>query len=217
VAASYAPGQDPTTDYRTKAEQLRNAQFNPAPLEAHFRESLKGIGAVNPAAYTAAVDAAMTRIKNLAKALPKDTSISIMVKSGGPTPEQHAAFQQYEAVTADRNLVFKYLKSGMMPQAVVDAMHEQHPDFMVELRDYVLNNQDEVQSAPHETQMALSRLLGVPLIPEASPDYVKRMQEPYAEAKAKAAQAQAQAQGAQALSGLPALQPSPAAMLVGPR
>jgi hypothetical protein len=49
--------------------------------------------------------------------------------------------------------------------------------------------------------MALSKLLGVPLVPEANPAYIQRMQQPYIDAKAAAAQKQGQ--GAQALHATP--------------
>lgn len=199
VSSSYEPNRAPTTDYDTKAKQLRWIQQNPEPIEQHLKAAFKDIGAVDPQAYAATVDAAMSRLTNLARALPKSGELSIMVKSRGPTDSQKLEFHQYEAITADRELVFKYLKAGSMPQVVVTAMNEQHPDFMAEIKDYVLNNQEEVQSAPHGTLMALSTLLGVPLVPEANPYYVRRMQEPYDEAKQKAAQAKMQAQGVQAI------------------
>lgn len=203
VSSTYAPNTEHTTDYNVKAQQLRWLQQNPKPVEDHLRETLKDIGAVDPAAYTATVDAGMTRLKNLAAALPNSVSISTMVKHSGPTAAQIAEWHAYEAVTADRDLIFKYLRAGVMPQGVVDAYREQHPDHLAELREYVLNNPDEVQSAPHKTQMALSKLLGVPLVPEADPAYVARMQEPYQKAKQKAAQAQQANQGASALHATP--------------
>lgn len=215
VSNSYAPNQPPTTDYNTKATQLRQAMVNPEPLKAHFRESLKGIMAVDPMAYTAAVDAAVSRVQNLAKALPNSISLSVFQKTkAGPTAAQIHEWHMYEAVTADRELVFKYIKAGVMPQPVIEAMNEQHPDYMNELRSYVLNNPDEVQSAPHSTQMALSQLLGVALVPEANPAFVQRMQEPYIEAKQKAQQAKMQAQGAGAIRPAP---PTAAQILVIPR
>lgn len=214
VSSSYAPGNPPTTDFNTKARQLRWVAQNPEPTEKHLKEILKDVGAVDPVAYTATVAAAMSRLKNLQKALPSSGSWSVMAKHRGPTEAQIQEWHQYEAVTADKELVFKYLKAGVMPRGVIEAMNEQHPDYMQEIRDYVLNNQEEVQSASHDTQMALSALLGVPLVPEANPAYVKRMQEPYDEAKQKAAQAKMQAQGAQAMHPMT---PTPAQLLVLPR
>lgn len=203
VSASYEPSAPPTTDYQTKADQLRRIQQNPEPVKKHIQEAFKGIGAVNPAAYTAAVDAAMSRLTNLAKALPKNSQLSILSKTRGPTEAQLQDFHKYEAVTADRELVFKYLKAGFMPQGVIDGMNEQHPDFLSEIREYVLNNTDELQSAPYNTKVALSKLLGVPMVPGAMPEYVQRMQEPYIKAKQDAAQkAQAQ-QGPSSLHATP--------------
>lgn len=214
VSSSYQPKEKPTTNYDKKATQLRWVLQNPEPLEKHLKESFKSIGAVDPVAYTAAVDAAMTRVKNLANALPTGGSWSMSITHKKPTEAQLLEWHQYEAVTSDRELVFKYLKTGLMPSTVVTAMNEQHPDFMSELRDYVLHNPDEVHSAPHATQMAMSKLLGVPLVPEANPLYVQRMQEPYIEAKQKAAQAKMQNQGAAAMQVPP---PTPAQLLVIPR
>lgn len=214
VSASYEPGKAPTTDYNTKAKQLRWLQQNPEPTEKHLQKVFKELGGVDPAAYLATVDAGMTRLKNLARALPTSASVSVMIAHSGPTEAQKMEFHQYEAVTANRELVFQYMKAGMMPEAVVSAMNEQHPDFMAEIRDYVLNNPDEVQSAPHGTLMALSTLLGVPLVPEADPLYVQRMQEPYTEAKKKAEQAKMQGQGMQAIHPMI---PTPAQMLVLPQ
>lgn len=214
VATSYEPGAAPTTDYETKAKQLRQLRINPEPVIAHLRETLKPLSGLDPQAYAAAVEAGTERLKNLAKALPNSTSISVFVKSKGPSPSEIAAFHTYEAVTADRELVFKYLKAGMMPESVIEAMNEQHPDFMSELREYVLNNPEEVQAASHNTQMALSKLLGVPLVPEADPLYVRRMQEPYIEAKKKAVQKQMATQGAGAVQPPPM---TPAQLLVIPR
>jgi hypothetical protein len=215
VSESYSPKQAPTTDFNTKASQLRQVLVNPEPVRAHLREALKGVGAVDPVAYNAAVEAAVTRMQNLAKALPKSVSISVFEKhTPGPTQAQIQEWHMYEAVTSDRELVFKYLKAGMMPQAVVEGMMEQHPDYLNEIRDYVLNNPDEVQSSSHSTKMALSRLLGVALVPEANPAFVQRMQEPYIEAKQKAEQNKMQAQGAVALHAQP---PTAAQILVIPR
>lgn len=212
ISSTYEPNKPPTTNYETKANQLQWLAQNPEPTETHLKKVFKDIGAVDPVAYTATVDAAMTRLQNLAKALPSSAnSISMMASHRGPTEAQIGEWHQYEAVTSDRELVFKYLKAGYMPKAVVSAMNEQHPDFMKEVRDYVLNNPDEVKSSSHNTQMALSTLLGVPIVPEADPAYVKRMQEPYIEAKQKAAQAKVQAQGAGAIHPM---QPTAAQLLV---
>lgn len=213
VSSTYQPNTAPTTSYNTKSEQLRWFLQNPDPMERHLQEVFKDIGGVDPMAYTAAVDAAMSRLKNLAKALPAGGSWSVMGKRTEPTEEQKLEWQQYESITNDRELIFKYLKTGLMPETVVTAMYEQHPDFMAELRDYVLNNPEEVQNSPHNTQMALSRLLGVALVPEANPLYIQRMQEPYIEAKEKANQNQMQNTGAQALQ---APMPTPAQLLVIP-
>jgi hypothetical protein len=211
VSSSYSPNAPATTDFNTKAAQLRQVQANPEPVRSHLREALKGIMAVDPQAYTATVDASVSRMQNLAAALPKSVSLSVFEKSRGPTPAQIQEWHMYEAATADRELVFKYIKSGLMPQPLIEAMNEQHPDFMNEIRDYVLNNPDEVQSASHDTKMALSKLLGVPLVPEANPAFVQRMQEPYIEAKQKAQQNKQQMQGAGAIQ---APQPTPAQLLV---
>lgn len=205
VSSTYQPDTKPTTDYNTKAQQLRTLAENSEPIREHISKKLEGLRGVDPQAFTATVEAAVTRLQNLAAALPTVASYSYMTKTKrGPTPAQMHEWHMYEAATADRELVFKYLKAGYMPQAVVEAMNEQHPDYMNEVRDYVLNNQDEVQSAPHATQMALSKLLGVPLVPEANPAFVQRMQEPYIEAKQKATQAKAQNMGGSALHAAPA-------------
>lgn len=217
VSTSYEPDAPPTTDYNTKAEQLRRLAENPEPVRAHVSKQLEGIKGIDPVAFSASVDAAITRLQNLAGALPTVASYSLMTKTKrGPTPAQLQEWHMYEAATADRELVFKYLKAGYMPQSVIEAMNEQHPDYMNEVREYVLNNPDVVQSANHHTQMALSRLLGVPIVPEANPAFVKRMQEPYDEAKMKAAQKQAQTMQSQGPAALHAAPPSAAQILVLP-
>jgi hypothetical protein len=207
VASSYEADQHPTTDYQTKADQLRRFQSNPQPVMNKIQSSLRPLYGVDPVAYQSAVDAAQTRLKNLANALPRDLSMSMTMAHKGPTEAEKRSFQIYEAVTTDRELVFKYLKSGSMPEAVVNAMQEQHPDYMAEIREYVLNNPDEVKRASRGTQLALSRLIGIPLVASADPAFVQRMQEPYVEAKQKSAQKQAtQGQGAGALHTTPPTQ-----------
>lgn len=205
VSSTYQPGAPHTTNYETKATQLRWVAQNPEPLEAHFKKVFGGLAGVDPVAYQATVDAAMTRVKNLAKALPDAASWSFTfaAKQRQPTDAQRLEWHQYEAATADRELVFRYLKAGYMPASVVSAMNEQHPDYMQEVRDYVMNNPDEVRAAPHDTKMALSKLLGVPLVPEANPDYVRRMQEPYLEAKQKAETAKMQNKGMSGIQPMP--------------
>lgn len=199
TSAAYAPEEKPTTSYHEKAKQLRWIAQNPEPAEARIKEAFKWLEGIDPMAAVRAKEAAMTRLKNLAKNLPESATYSVMTRSRGPTQSQIQEWEQYEAVTSNRELVFKYLKSGMMPRSVVAAMNEQHPDYMEEIRTYILNNPEEVQAAPFESQMALSKLLGVYLVPEANPAYVKRMQEPYSEAKEKAAQNQIENKGATAL------------------
>lgn len=211
VSASYKPDEPPTTDFNTKADQLRWLLQNPEPTTNHLKQVFKSIGAVDPVAYTATIAAAQKRLTNLAKALPTAGTSSLMVKHSGPTASQIAEWHSYEAVTADRELVFKYLKAGMMPEGVVSAMNEQHPDYINEIKEYVLNNPDEVKSSSHATKMALSRLLGVPLVPEANPAYVSRMQEPYQKAKQEAAQR------AQGPATLHAPQPTPVQIIQLPR
>jgi hypothetical protein len=109
------------------------------------------------------------------------------------------SWHEYEAITHDRNLIFDYLKSGHVPEEVLQAMQEQHPDFMAELSNYVMTHQDEVTKASARTKQSLSQLLGIPLSYEADPEYISRLQLSYQEAKQKAAQKQGAMQQQQAI------------------
>lgn len=215
IAATYSPGEPVSTDYQTKATQLRRLAANPAAMEERVRANLKVVGSVNPAAYESAVDAAMTRLKNLARALPNNMSMSYGSKTMGPPIGDIDGWHAYEAITDNRDLIFDYLKSGYVPERVREAMQEQHPHYMEELRDYVASHPEEVQRAGYNTKKALSQLFGMPLVPTADPEYVLRMQEPYQEDAKKAAQAQLSQQGAMALKG--GLQPTLAQALSMPR
>lgn len=219
ISATYSPDSPPTSDYQTKAAQLRRLAANPDAMEAKVRENLKPVGAVNPAAYEGAVDAAMTRLKNLAHALPNNMAMSYGSKTMGPTIGDIDGWHAYEAITANRELIFDYLKSGYVPERVREAMQEQHPDYLDELREYAMTHPDEIQAAGYNTKKALSQLLGMPLVPVADPNFVMQMQEPYQEAAKKAAQAQMTQQGAMAMKAgqNPLLQPTLAQILTVPR
>lgn len=219
ISATYSPGDEPSADYQTKATQLRRLAANPEAIEARVRDNLKAVGAVNPAVYEASIEAAMTRLKNLARALPNNMSLSYGSKTMGPTIGDLDGWHAYEAITANRELIFDYLKSGFIPERVREAMQEQHPDFLDELREYAMTHPEEIQAAGYNTKKALSQLLGMPLVPVADPMFVMQMQEPYQEEAKKAAQAQMTQQGAMALKAgqNPMLQPTLAQMLTLPR
>jgi hypothetical protein len=206
VSTSYAPDQEPTTDYKKKAAQLRMVMENPEATRARVTRTLDPVRGVDPVAHSSAVEAAMTRIANLARALPQDYSVSFGYKNQGPTLGEIDGWQSYEAVTSDKNLVFDYVRSGHVPERVREAMQEQHPEFLDEIREYVMTHPDEVKAAPYNTQKALSQLLGAPIVPTADAGYVLRMQQSYQDQKQKAQQAQMQMQGAAAMkAGVPTL------------
>ena len=214
VSTTYMPGEEPTTDYETKAKQLRAVVQAPDFVKRHIGENMVDIKGIDPIAHASAVDSAFSRLQNLANHLPTNTSISAFQKTMKPGPGAMDDWHAYEAVTHNHDLIFQYLKAGVMPESVKEAMQEQHPEWLSELRQYVMDHQDEVMDSPQRTQLALSKLLDAPIVPEADPQFVLRMQEPYEAARNQAAQKQQAAQGAAALKS--GTQPTPVQLLVIP-
>lgn len=211
-------GGEPTSDWATKAERLRNLAANPDEVRKQALRAAGDLHGMDPITAGASADVAVTRVQNLARALPTGESVQGPVglfHKGPPSEASVDNWHRYEAVTADRSLVFNYVRSGFVPPVVVDAMNEQHPEYMREIRDYVLHHPDEIEKAPHATKMGLSYLLGVSLVPEADPGYVARHQEIHAKAKAEAEQKRQTQQGAAAIqSGLAPLPGQMATQLI---
>lgn len=194
-------GSTPTSDYKKKAAQLRQLAGSTEALKPIVDNATADIRMIDPAAAAAAGEAVMRRLKNLAAMLPTDTYRGPLLPPGPPSHEALDDFHAYEAITADKELVFQYIKAGSMPAAVVSAMREQHPDFLNEVKQWVFEHPDEVAKSPHDSLMALSALIGIPLVPEADPLYIQRQQEAYQKAKEKAAQQKMSQQGANAIRG----------------
>lgn len=206
VSETYAPDEPVTTDYETKARQLRQVIQAPDTIRKRVESSLRDVGAIDPVGYQSAVEATMTRLKNLAAHLPQGTSVSVFSKTMAPRQSAIDEWHAYEGITQNRDLVFSYIRAGSMPDVVREAVQEQHPEFIEELRNYVIENPAAIDRAPHKVKVALSKLLGVHLVPEADPAFVLRMQESYDEARQKQQQQQQAMQGAAAIkAGIPTM------------
>lgn len=202
-------GSEPTTNYAKKAEQLQTLVANSDLVKQRAGDAFKELGLLDPDLATRAALSAQRRIENLAARLPKGKIISPFLPPLPPSVDEIDDFTQYEAVTHDRDRVFSYIRVGAMPDSVVSAMREQHPDFLAEIQEELLSNPALIESAPYESKRALSKLLGVALVPEADPLYIKYQQVQYEEKRQKAAQAQMSQQGASMMrGGMPAAPPA---------
>lgn len=214
LLTSYDRDQPPTRDFAIKTDQIRKLAANTDYVKDMARMGLRDVAGLDPQLVEQAAESSSRRIKNLASRIPNGTYRGPFEPPGPPGIGEMDEFHQYEAVTADRSLIFSYIKSGYVPPVVVDAMNEQHPDFMQELRKYVVEHPEEMQKASHETKMALSSLLMMPLEMEADPAYVQRQQQPYEEAKQDAAMKKQMKQGAAAIKG--GLAPTPGQVFAQP-
>jgi hypothetical protein len=197
-------GSEPTSDFDTKAKQLRQMVAARDMLQLRAEQAFDEIRSVHPTAALAGAESFVRRMENLEKRLPPGTYRGQFLPPGPPSAQDLDDFHMYEAVTHDPGMVFEYLKVGAMPESVIDAMREQHPDRLNEIREYVMSNPEEVSAAPYQSKVALSKLLGVPLVPEADALYIQRQQLRYQELREKAAQAQAsQTQASMMRGGMP--------------
>lgn len=192
---------EPTKNFELKSTQLHNLVGNAPAMRERIGESMKELTAFDPITAAAATETAVRRIQNLALKVPVGVSRGMLKPLAPPSVEEVEMFEQYEAVTHNKEMVHEYLKAGSMPDSVASAMREQHPDYLNEMREYVITHQDEVAKAPQKTLEALSKLIGVPLVPEADPLYLQRQQQQYKLAKEKASQNMAAQQGMNIMGG----------------
>lgn len=194
-------GSEPTKNFAVKADQLRKLAASESAMRKTIGDSLADMKHVDPIAYNDAVEASVRRVRNLAAKLPAGTYRGPFQPPGPPDQIELDNFHTYEAITANRDAVFEYIKAGSMPEAVVEAMREQHPDYLNEILEYVTQHPDEVMKAPVASQIALSRLLGINLTQEADPLYIQRQQQGYIKMKEEAEQRKMTQQGASIMRG----------------
>jgi hypothetical protein len=201
-------GTPPTTDYSTKAAQIRQLAAATDVINKRISDATADLHIMDPNHAAAVGESANRRLQNLNAALPQGTYRGPFLPPGPPDADQISDFNMYEAVTWNRDLAFQYVKAGSMPDSVVDAMREQHPEYLHQIMQQVMENPDMVLKAPLASQIALSKLLGVPFVPEADALYIQRHQIKYDEAKQKALLKQQSQQGASMMrGGMPAAPP----------
>jgi hypothetical protein len=212
-----APEGAGSRDFATKAEELRRAFMNPDALRASIHEKIGEIGDMDPELAQSIEDTMMARLERLHAKLPPYLSQGAILQDPTKAPLDMQAvrnWELYEAVTHNVSLALEFAATGVVPEMVLSAFNEQHPEMKNEVLRQLMEDEDKLRRAPIDSLRGLSRLTGLPLIPEADPAYVYRQQQRF-KAQREAQKTKNQPLGQAQIQG-PAPTPGQA-MAVGPQ
>lgn len=224
LAIDYSGEDRPSRDFNKKAADLRALASNPDALRRRLATSpaTADVRGLDPDLAALAQEAAAVRLEALARALPGlPAAESYPAVESGTAPvnsSERSEWENRERVTADpADTAMAFVRAGAIPPEIIETLRETNPLLVQRLAERVMAAGPEaLAAAPHATLLGLSKVLGVPLIPEADPMYRARAQERFRAKREANQEIQARQSGAAAIRGGSMIAPTPGQVMASP-
>jgi hypothetical protein len=197
AVSAVAWGDKKPGNFEERAAEIRNAAGNPGAVEHQVR-TVMGTN-LPPELIERMVNRAVEIAKNLAAKLPKQRQDYPLLPPQPPDPVEAQAFKEYDWATAHPDEAIERAITGNLSEAMVEALKQNWPDRLNQLLKDIMSQPEHLQNLPTERQVALSRLVGYPLVPEADPHYTQFQQQLYLTRREELANQQASNQSTAAI------------------
>lgn len=167
-------GTDPTTDLKTRLDQLHSMVADPNAAADRIRKHLGDYMSSTPEMAEGIVAATLRRAQYLASVAPQyqETAWGIVP----PPASDIRRFLVKEAIINDHNVALGYITSGQVTPDAAEALHAGHPEMMRIMTTTLTQDPDNLAKLPRAHIKQVEIITGMQLSPTADPMAVSRQQ-----------------------------------------